>query len=220
MKHYQQCWRVMVALCASALVVSGCSCRQKPAVEVVSFPESSPYRAPLISPGTKFAALPPAVQHTVRAQTGGAELEDVVKDVSTGPPVYRIYFRERAIFPPLYVAPDGSVLNPDLTVAMGASRESVEVLTGGASAGLTLGDLPPQVVRTIQQRVPNVEVDKIGRELRGDQVVYIVFFKAQDQAPLAIAADGTVVSLSAPALPSAPGRAPSYPSPSSQAPPR
>ena len=34
--------------------------------------------------------------------------------------MYKIYFRDPDVFPPLFVAPDGSVLNPDLTVAIRA----------------------------------------------------------------------------------------------------
>jgi len=157
------------------------------------------------------------VQHTVRAQTGGAEIEDIVKDTASGHPVYRIYFKNRRLLPPLYVAADGSILNPDMSVAVGASRDSVEILTGGASAGLKLGDLPPQVLKTIQQRVPNGEVDRIERQISGDQVVYIISFKTQSQPPMAVAADGTVVSLRN-AGPAAPGGTPVYPSPPGQTP--
>src|SRR5579864_5638427 len=37
------------------------------------------YGQPLVSPGTKFAALPPAIQHTIRAEAGQAEIADINK---------------------------------------------------------------------------------------------------------------------------------------------
>ena len=79
------------------------------------------YDKPLTSPGAKFGALPPVVQRTVLAEAGPAEVVDAVRDTSSGRVVYKIYFRDKDLFPPLYVAPDGSVLNPDLTVAVSTS---------------------------------------------------------------------------------------------------
>jgi hypothetical protein len=63
-------------ICATALAVTGCAGRQDLATAVYDPPPSGPYSLPLISPGTKFAALPPAVQHSIRAQTSGAQIED------------------------------------------------------------------------------------------------------------------------------------------------
>lgn len=152
------------------------------------------YHNPLLSPGAQFATLPPAVQRTVRAEAGAAEITDVIKDNLYGRVLYRIYFRDRGIDPPLYVAPDGTLLNPDLTVAIGAAKDTVGVLTGGPVTGITLGDLPPQVVKTIQTRVPDAEVSYLNKETRGDQVIYLVVFKDQMHPSLKIAADGSLVS--------------------------
>jgi len=38
--------------------------------------------------------------------------------------VYKVYFRNHELFPPLYVAADGSLLNPDLSVAAGATADT------------------------------------------------------------------------------------------------
>src|SRR6266478_3539705 len=95
-----------------SVILAGCA-NQRPVAE---YP--APYQRPLNSPGGKFSGLPPAVQNTIRAETGAAEIEDIHKDTSSGQPVYKVYFENRKLFPTLYVAPDGSVLNPDMTVAM------------------------------------------------------------------------------------------------------
>ncbi|PWU09237.1 MAG: hypothetical protein C5B50_27945 [Verrucomicrobia bacterium] len=78
------------------------------------------YHEPLLSSGATFGALPPTVQNTIRAEVGGAEIDRVIKGIGAGHTVYVIFFQQGLIFPPLYVAPDGSVLNPNLTVAVAA----------------------------------------------------------------------------------------------------
>src|SRR5262245_4918101 len=74
--------------------------------------EVETFHNPLISPGAQFAALPPAVQNSIRAQTGGSDIDHVTKTTNSAGRVYVIYFKEAELYPPLYVAPDGSVLDP------------------------------------------------------------------------------------------------------------
>jgi hypothetical protein len=143
-----------------------------------------PYTKPLTSPGGKFGALPPGVQNTVRAEAGMAEIVDAIRDTSSGRVVYVVYFRDAANFPPLYVAPDGSVLYPDLTVAVPALLGTV----------VKPASVPAPVMKVIQERAPSAEVASIYREKWGSRVVYIFSFKDQTHFPkLDIAADGTVL---------------------------
>src|SRR5215831_2710544 len=93
------------------------------------------YDTPLNSPGAQFAALPAAVQNTIRTEVGAAEIDDIIKDTSSGHPVYKAFFENDEVYPPLYIAPDGSVLNPDLTVAVGAVRDETAMLTGSGMSG-------------------------------------------------------------------------------------
>ncbi len=151
------------------------------------------YDEPLITPGTKFAGLPPAVQHTIRAEAGSAEIQNIWKLRRGGAPVYRISFRNDDLYPPLYVAADGSVLKPDLGVAIGAPKDSYGVLTGGPVTGVTLADLPASVIKTIHQRAPDAEVSTLTKETRGDHVVYVVTFKDSFYPTLYVQANGTVV---------------------------
>jgi hypothetical protein len=178
------CWAV-----ALAGLLAGCA--EPSTSSLAEYQER--YYQPLVSPGAQFASLPPAVQYTIRAETGGAPLANIVRDTNSGRLVYHVYFEDPDIYPPLIIAPDGSVLNPDLTVAIGAPRETPGVITGGAVGGITLGDLPPKVVKTIQQHAPDAEVESIAKETRGDQVMYIVTFKHGMRPALYIAADGTVL---------------------------
>jgi hypothetical protein len=154
--------------------------------------EQTPYRLPLISIGAKFSGLPPAVQNTIRAEVGTLTMSDIVKDTSSGKTVYQIYFRNAELFPPLYIAPDGSVLNPDLTVAVAAPEEHIGVSSSGP--GLTPSDLPPEVMKTIQNKAPSGEIAHIFKETWGNQQVYIVSFKDPSHNPkLYVASDGSMV---------------------------
>lgn len=155
------------------------------------------YHYPLKSPGTQFAELPPAVQRTIRAETGGTLIADIQKsETGSDRPFYRVIFENQVRFPPLYVAPDGSVLNPDLTIAISAPHEVVASRTAGASERLTLEDLPPQVVKAIQGQAPDAEVDTVTRETRGERgerVVYDVTFKDRKHPTLYLGPDGTIL---------------------------
>jgi hypothetical protein len=107
--------------------------------------------------------------------------------------VYIIFFENRELYPPLHVAPDGSVLRPDGTIAIGAPKDTVYVLSGGPVSPVNLSDLSPKVTQVIQQRAPDAEVDYITKEGTGEQSRYIVVFKGQRHTPLTVAADGTVL---------------------------
>lgn len=147
------------------------------------------YHYPLQSVGTQFAALPPAVQRTIRAEVGSAQISDIRKGTTGENLVYVVHFIKLDVMPPLYIAPDGSVLRPDLKVFIPAPHESALDI----GTGLTLNDLPPKVVATIQQRAPDAEVGAIGKETKGDNVTYVIFFKGDRHVPLYISADGNFV---------------------------
>jgi hypothetical protein len=163
-----------------ALLPAGCATHSK----TQPAPRPNVYNKPLTSPGAKFGALPSIVQRTVLAEAGPAEVVDAVRDTSAGRVVYKIYFRDSEVFPPIFVAPDGSVLNPDLTVAVSAAR----------GMRVKLDDLPPRVKKAIPDRAPVAEVAYINKEGWGDHVVYVVTFKDEAHYPrLLLSEDGVVV---------------------------
>lgn len=163
-----------------ALLLAGCATRSTTQPEK----HQTVYDKPLTSPGAKFGALPSVVQRTVLAEAGPAEVVDAVRDTTAGRVVYRIYFRDSDVFPPMFVAPDGSVLNPDLTVAVSAVR----------GTRVMLNDLPPKVKKAIPERAPAGEVAYINKEGWGNRVVYVVTFKDEAHNPrLLLSEDGIVV---------------------------
>ena len=146
--------------------------------------QKTPYRRPLTSLGAKFGALPPAVQSTVLAEAGSTDITDAIRDTSSGRVVYKIYFRDPNIFPPLFVAPDGSVLNPDLSVAVSARR----------GTSLKPSDVPRTVMKVIDEHAPLAGYNSISMEKWGDRTIYVVDFKDPAHNPrMFVAADGTIV---------------------------
>jgi len=179
--HCRTFMKSPVLLVASlAVLLAGCATSNKAQVSA----HQTPYQKPLTSPGAKFGALPLIVQRTVLAEVGIGEVIDAVRDTSSGRVVYKVYFRDSEVFPPIYVAPDGSVLNPDLTVAVRA-REGMQV---------KLADLPAKVRKAIPERAPTAEVSYINKEAWGPLVAYVVTFKDEAHNPkLILSEDGTVL---------------------------
>jgi len=174
-------WSVLLTL----VLVAGCAHHAKveePADEAES---KMPYTKPLSTPGTKFGSMPQSVQNTVRSEAGTAEINDVRKEVINGRVVYTISFKDSDSFPPMLVGADGSVLNPDLSVAMQAPRET----------GLVkFSDLPLTVSKTIVEHVPETEISSIRRETWGDHIVYIVVFKDEVRYPkMQVVSDGSLL---------------------------
>lgn len=159
-----------------------------------SEPPTMTYQAPLISPGQKFSTLPPAVQNSVRAQVGSAEIDRIAKETSGDSRIYIFHFQNAAVFPPLYVASDGSVLTPDLAVAVGATQDTIEASTAHVSNGVKFDALPVNVVNTIRSQAPTAEVDSVQKITAGSDTFYDVFFKNPGRNPrLLISEDGHVV---------------------------
>jgi Neuraminidase (sialidase) len=152
------------------------------------------YQEPLTSPGGEFATLPPAVQNSVRAEAGTAEITSISKDNTGGSAIYQFQFRNSDIYPPLYVASDGSVLTSNLNVAVGASEDTIAAATGSETSGIRMDDLPPNVVLTIRHRAPTAEIDSVSRLTSNGDVFYDVIFKDPAHHPkLLIRDDGKLV---------------------------
>lgn len=147
------------------------------------------YNKPLTSPGGEFSRLPPVVQNSVRAEAGAAEISGIMEFENAGLPIYEIRFRSEDVFPPLYVASDGSVLTSNMTVAVGASPGAVEAATGSGVSSLKMDDLPTEVVKTIRHSAPMAEVGSITRLTSDGETVYEIRFKDPAQNPSLLVKD-------------------------------
>jgi hypothetical protein len=148
--------------------------------------EHTPYTAPLTTPGAKFGALPTVVQNTVRCQVGLAQIYDVRKENHEGHIFYKISFSDSNSYPPLLAAADGSVLNPDLTVAVQAPQP--------LNPEIKLADLPSEVRKVLQERSLAAEIAVINQELWGEHTVYVVSFKEDTHRPkMYLIADGSMM---------------------------
>jgi hypothetical protein len=140
-----------------------------------------------------FAGLPGAVQHTVRAETGGEPITDIVPDTGAGGAFYRVYFENFEVNPPLYVAADGSVLNYDMSVAIPAPVENGGVLLSQPISGLKASELPPEVAQTLQNRVGGAQIQSITKEVRSGGTIYVIRFRDHRLPDLHIASEGGVL---------------------------
>ena len=174
------CWGVPLAL-----LIAGCAAKP---------PANTTYDYPLASPGAMFSSLPPQVQNAVRAETGSAEITNVTRfDFARGP-VYRINFRFPTEYPSLWIAQDGSVLDTNLNVEVGAAQGPGGSLNGGAASGLTPQDLPLAVVNAVQERASGAAIAHISRQTWGEREVYSISFTDPLNHPkLYIASDGTIL---------------------------
>jgi len=177
---------VLLAVMMAGLL-AGCATRESasPEPETPRDNTRSAYSQPLSTPGSRFASLPQPVRNTVLAEAGMAEITDVKKESKEGRMIYTVYFRDPRVFPPLIVGADGSVLHPDLTVAVAAPQQS---------ASVSVNDLPVSVSKVLKEKSSDGEVSSIDKETWGDHTVYIVSFKNDAHHPkLYIVADGTIL---------------------------
>jgi hypothetical protein len=180
-----------VATCAGAASLLGLwGCAHEHLYTVEDYRRQ--YSKPLLSSGAQFAALPPAVQNTIRAEAGSASIEEVIKETNLTRVTYQVHFQNSNWFEPMLIAADGSLLDPDLIVAIGAPKEDAMASTGSASSGTSLNDLPPAAVKAVQRHAPDAQVDSVIRQVSGNQVIYIVTFKDRAHAPLQVTADGSI----------------------------
>ena len=156
---------------------------------------NEPYTYALTSPGSKFGALPPAAQNTVRAQAGAGEITDVITSYGPEGPTYTVYFRNYRLYPPLHVAADGTLLHPDLSVAIGAPKDNFSVVRSGPVTGVKPSELPAAAITAVQDRDPNAQIASINKETWGDRNVFIVTFTDPEHHPrLYITADGKILN--------------------------
>ncbi len=157
------------------------------------------YNEPLVSPGTQFTRSPPPVQRAITAEAGAAEIDQITRFTNQNRVIYVVRFANRWLFPPLYVAGDGSILAPDLRVELGAPIEDLDlggVITGSGRSPLHLADLlPPDVLRVLQERALITDIAHLSKEKWGDRPIYIVTFRDPAQNPtLYIQSDGTILN--------------------------
>ena len=169
-------------------LLSGCARHHKDASPdaAAAVGSRNPYTTPLSTPGARFGILPAAVQNTVRSEAGTAEIVDARKERANDRVFYKVSFRDSANFPPLFIGADGSVLNPDLTVAVPAPQEM--------SQDVKLSDMPSAVRKVLQERAPGAEIASSIQENWGNHTVFVITFKDEAQHPkLYIASDGSLL---------------------------
>lgn len=180
---------ILLILLSLALLWAGC--RQPGARAASGF--EYPYTNSVKSVGAAFAALPLPAKHTIRAHVGATEISGISELNVSGEKVYEVTFATSGLFPPLYVAEDGSLLNPDFTVAVGAAESPGGTETGGSSK-IALADLPEPVRKQLVTSSPKAVVSSIEKELWGNREVYLITLDDAAKTRLYIESDGTVLT--------------------------
>jgi hypothetical protein len=183
---------LLPSLLAVIILSTGCAetrVSEKPAAEVVAKP---PVVYSTNSPGSKFALLPSAVQRTITAQAGAAEIKDINKVAGASREVYEIKFRDTALNPTLYVAEDGTLISSGPYSYSGAPGEF-----GGTGQGANLGvvsGLPFPVQRALQQQAGNAVIVDI---LKSKHTLYEINFKDPNLNPkMVITEEGIILKQS------------------------
>jgi hypothetical protein len=128
--------------------------------------------------------LPTAVQRTVTAEAGTAEITDISKVAVGGHDVYRIQFRNPEANPTLYVADDGTLASKDLYSSAGAPGA-----LGGVSGGSEPPpSMPPAVLKALQQAAPDAVVASV--HISQHTIYEITFQDPATHPPILITEDG------------------------------
>jgi hypothetical protein len=132
----------------------------------------------------------------VRAEAGSAAVDRVFRDRTPAGTIYKIYFQNEFVYPPLLVTPEGDVLNPDYTIAIPApdSAHDISGLVGPDGRTVQLVDVPEDAMKIIQEQAPHAEIASIEKQTWGDRTVYVVTFKGENASPkLYVRSDGIVL---------------------------
>ena len=141
----------------------------------------------------KFEDLPPAVQATVRQQSGGTKITDIDREDRTGKTVYEIEFADSGANPKMVFTADGTIVRDD-TAPLGASGKASLEVKGSATTKSQLSALPEPVRKTVQAQIGNAEVAGVNKKDDNGRVIYEIEFKDSGKNPtMRVAADGTIV---------------------------
>ena len=148
----------------------------------------------------KFDDLPPAVQATVRQQSGGTKITDIDREDRTGKTIYEIEFEKDGDNKEIHVAEDGSI-QPEEATGLTA-RTDKDSVTGTdadrtrvrASMSPKFSELPAAVQQAVQQHGAQAEIEDIDRETRDGKTVYEVEFRREGpNREITVAEDGTII---------------------------
>jgi uncharacterized membrane protein YkoI len=141
----------------------------------------------------KFADLPPAVQATVRQQSGGDKITDIDREDRTGKTVYEIEFDKDGDNKEIHVSEDGTLIPEEATGIAAADTDGDRTRV---RAGLSpkFADLPAAVQQTVQQHGAQSEIEDIDRETRDGKTVYEIAFRRDGpNREIVVAEDGTLI---------------------------
>jgi len=147
----------------------------------------------------KFEDLPPAVQATVRQQSGGTKITDIDREDRTGKTVYEIEFDKDGANTEIHVAEDGTLIS-DNAAGLARNDKDGDKTTDKdrtrvrAATSPKFADLPAAVKATVQQHGTEAEIEDIDRETHNGQIVYEIEFRREGpNREIVVAEDGKLI---------------------------
>lgn len=129
----------------------------------------------LTSSGTKLALMPSAVQKTILAYGGTAEIKDISK-LEMDRDIYRVEFSNPAGNPTIFIREDGAPMNGSIPIYTPSSFSTA---------------LPPPVTSALQQQAPRAAITSVAPK---EMTSYEVTFADTNSHPnMLILQDGTVL---------------------------
>ena len=158
--------------------------------------------------------LPPAVQKTIREQSGGQKIADIDRETRTGRTVWEVEFEKDGRNTEIHVGEDGTLI-PDTSLLgrndPAAARPADRTTAAGNPASTQTGrsalamgprweDLPPAIQQKAAQFGGKEKIADIDRETEDGKVVYEIEFKREGRnLEIEFGEDGSIVKSSDPA---------------------
>jgi uncharacterized membrane protein YkoI len=150
-----------------------------------------------------LSQLPPAVQRTIRAQAGRANVEDIDRVTRAGQTHYEVGFKRDGQHTEIRVAENGSLLSGGAAAAAPTPTETTVQLS--AAQKVNFNDLPEPVKNTVRTHAGSAPIEDAEKGLWQGKTVYEVAFKKDGRhTELQVAEDGSVLNPSAAQAPNAP----------------
>jgi len=149
--------------------------------------------------------LPPAVQKTIREQTGNAKIADIDRETRTGRTVWEVEFEKDGKNTEIHIGEDGTLIpetgaSARTATAPGQPATGVGTAAGGQtgrnalSMGAKYEDLPPAIQQRAMQFGGKEKIADIDRESDDGRVKYEIEFKRDGRnLEIEFAEDGTVL---------------------------
>jgi uncharacterized membrane protein YkoI len=118
----------------------------------------------------KLEQTPPAVQQAIRSKAGGAEIEDIDRELRNGQVVYEASFKVGGSQQELQVSEAGTILRDVVGASTGLANSNITLVN---KSGTSLNEAPLSVQNALRRRFPGgTGIESIQKGIWNGQTVY------------------------------------------------